>query len=66
MYVDQPTSYMRQGSDKKVYKLKKALYALKQAPRAWYSRIYTYFARAGFKKCPYEHTLYVKSGEGSI
>jgi len=50
-----------------VYKLKKALYGLKQAPRAWYSRIESYFTAQGFKKCPYEHTLFIKTGgEGKL
>lgn len=47
--------------------MKKALYGLKQPPRAWYSRINAYFAREGFKKCPYEHSLFVKCvGGGKI
>ena len=40
--------------------MKKALYGLKQAPRAWYSRIEGYFLKCGFKKCNYEHTLFIK------
>ncbi|CAL8095197.1 unnamed protein product [Prunus armeniaca] len=55
--------YVQPGKEKQVYRLKKALYRLKQAPRAWYSRIEAYFAREGFQKCPYEHTLFTKSGE---
>lgn len=50
---------MQQGCEK-VYKLKKALYRLKQAPKAWYNCIDTYFLKAGFQKCSYEHTLYIK------
>lgn len=62
VYVEQPLGYVKQGHEEKVYKLKKALYGLKQAPRAWYSRIESYFKREGFEKCPYEHTLFMKSG----
>lgn len=61
VYVDQPPGYVQQGSEKKVYRLKKALYGLKQTSRAWYSHINAYFSKASFKKCPYEHTLYIKS-----
>lgn len=53
---------MKQGHENQVYKLKKALYELKQAPRAQYSRIDEHFAKEGFLKCPYEHTLYIKAG----
>lgn len=64
IFNDQPPSYVKLGSENKVYKLKKALYGLKQAPRAWYSRIEAYFLKEGFQKCPYEHTLFIKIGEG--
>ncbi|CAJ2672171.1 unnamed protein product [Trifolium pratense] len=64
VYIEQPPGYVVKGSEHKVYKLKKALYGLKQAPRAWYSCIEDHFEKAGFIKCPYEHTLFIKSGEG--
>lgn len=64
VFVHQPPGYIKAGNEHKVYRLKKALYGLKQAPRAWYNRIESYFLNEGFKKCPYEHTLFVKVGEG--
>ena len=67
VYVNQPPSYVKIGTEEKVYKLKKVLYGLKQAPRAWYSRIESYFIQSGFSKCPYEHTLFIKTrDEGKI
>ncbi|GKC06953.1 retrovirus-related pol polyprotein from transposon TNT 1-94 [Tanacetum coccineum] len=63
VFIDQPPGYIKKGAEQKVYRLKKALYGLKQAPRAWYSRIESYFTKEGFKRCPYEHTLFVKAGE---
>jgi len=44
---------------------------LKQASRASFSRIESYFLREGFVRCPSEHTLFVKThqecqGEGKI
>nr|GEW79168.1 retrovirus-related Pol polyprotein from transposon TNT 1-94 [Tanacetum cinerariifolium] len=38
----------------------------KKAPRAWYSRIESYFTKEGFKRFPYEHTLFVKAGERDL
>jgi hypothetical protein len=38
VYVEQPLAY-RKGNDSQVYKLKKALYRLRQAPRARYRKI---------------------------
>uniref|UniRef100_A0A251RQU6 Putative ribonuclease H-like domain, Reverse transcriptase, RNA-dependent DNA polymerase n=1 Tax=Helianthus annuus TaxID=4232 RepID=A0A251RQU6_HELAN len=67
VYIEQPEGYIKKGEEKKVCFLKRALYGLKQAPRAWYSRIDTYFIKNEFKKCIYEHTLYIKNtSEGKI
>jgi hypothetical protein len=62
VYVDQPLGY-KKGDNSQVYKLNKALYGLRQAPRAWYSKIESYFITEGFVKCPHEHTLFVKQGD---
>ncbi|GKV14990.1 hypothetical protein SLEP1_g25791 [Rubroshorea leprosula] len=64
VFIDQPPGYVKYGSEHKVYRLKKALYGVKQAPIAWYSRIDTYFLKEGFQKCLYEYTLYIKFGDG--
>ena len=48
IYVEQPQGFEIAGKENKVYKLKKALYGLNKAPRAWYSRIDTYFQQKGF------------------
>jgi hypothetical protein len=61
IYVNQPLGYDN-GDSKMVYKLRKALYGLRQAPRAWYSKIEAYFSSEKFEKCPHEHTLFVKYG----
>lgn len=52
---------MKEGEARKVYKLKRALYGLKQDPRSWNARINDYFIKNGFSKCPYEHALYMKT-----
>nr|KYP70091.1 Retrovirus-related Pol polyprotein from transposon TNT 1-94 [Cajanus cajan] len=60
IYIEQPPGYMKSGEEKKVLKLKKVLYGSKQAPRAWNTRIDTYFKENRFEQCPHEHALYVK------
>ena len=64
IFIDQPFGYMKFGNEHIVYKLKKALYELKQALQAWYNRIETYFLQEGFHKYPYEHTFFIKLGDG--
>ena len=66
VYVKQPPGYKKVGEKRKVLKLKKALYNLKQAPRTWNFRINGYLKRKGFKQFPYEHSVYVKKVEGKI
>lgn len=39
---------------------------MKQAPRAWNTRIDTYFKKNGFTQCPYEAALYVKKYRNNI
>ena len=66
VYVQQPIGFMKLGEEEKVYRLRKALYELKQALRAWYNKIETYFLRNGFEIFFCEHTLFTKSKGGKI
>lgn len=65
VYIDHPPGYVKQGSEAKAYKLKKALYWLKQAPRSWYTCIEAYFEKAGFYRCPYKHSIFNKFSTSS-
>ena len=66
VYIEQPRGFELKENGEKVYKLRKALYGLRQAPRAWYSRIEGYFESKGFTKCYFEHTLFVKKEEEGV
>ncbi|GJV06803.1 retrovirus-related pol polyprotein from transposon TNT 1-94 [Tanacetum coccineum] len=47
-----------------VYRLKKALYRLKQAPRAWYDELSNFFVSKGFSKGSIDPSLFItKHGE---
>lgn len=48
------------GAKGKVCKLKKALYALKQSPRAWFERFKIAMVKAGYKQTQANHTLFIK------
>lgn len=60
VYVCQPEGFEKKGEEHKVYKLFKALYGLRQAPRAWYTKLRKCLENLGFEKCLYEHAVYVK------
>lgn len=59
--MDQPEGFVKKGEEDKVYRLNKSLYDLKQAPRAWFSQIESYFIHKGFEKSNYDRTLFSKS-----
>ena len=63
---EQPPSYEVSSEENKVYILKISLYWLKQAPRAWYSRIASYLMSNGFSKSDGEPTLYIKVANGNV
>jgi hypothetical protein len=60
VYVEQPQGYEITRQNNKVYRLKKALYGLNQAPMAWYSHIDSYLTQNGFQRSECEWTLYIK------
>ncbi|KAK0591710.1 hypothetical protein LWI29_006734 [Acer saccharum] len=63
VYLEQPFGYVVKDQEDKVLKLKKALYGLKKAPRAWNSRIDKYFQQNGYVKYPHKHALYSKTNK---
>jgi hypothetical protein len=60
VYVQQPPGYEIKGEEDKVYKLYKALYRLKHAPRAWNHKIDPYLYQNGFSKNQSKPSLYIK------
>nr|GEW53211.1 hypothetical protein [Tanacetum cinerariifolium] len=50
LYVNQPDVFVDPYHHDKVYRLKKDLYALKQAPRAWYDELSNFLVSKGFSK----------------
>ena len=60
VYIDNAKGFVVHGKDTHVCKLKKALYGLKKAPTAWYSRIDSYLQSLGFTKSDSDSNLYYK------
>ncbi|GJQ98573.1 putative ribonuclease H-like domain-containing protein [Tanacetum coccineum] len=50
VYVSQPEGFIDPEFPNHVYNLKKALYDLKQAPRAWYDKLSSFLIEHGFTK----------------
>jgi len=65
VYVTQPPGFIIKGKEYSLFRLNKALYGSKQAPRAWNKRIDKFFVEKGFKKCLAEHEVYAKGNEGT-
>ncbi|WVZ26585.1 hypothetical protein V8G54_005129 [Vigna mungo] len=59
VYVRQPPGFVK-GGELKVFNLNKALYGLRQAPRAWNAHINAWLIKNGFQKCTVEFGVYVK------
>lgn len=47
LYMEKPPSYEVVGDEKKVYRLKRALYVIKKAPWVWYNMIDSYLMSNG-------------------
>jgi hypothetical protein len=60
VYVKQPPGFDREGYPNHVYKLHKALYRLKQAPRAWYECLRDFLIENGFRIGKADSTLFTR------
>ena len=58
VYLVQPKGFVKQVEEHLVYKLNKALYELKQAPRSWYDKIDSFFLQPSYKRSKNDHNLY--------
>jgi hypothetical protein len=60
VYIEHPRGFEFEHRKTHVCRLKKALYGLNQAPRAWYGRIYIFLISLGFTKSQFDSNLYFK------
>ena len=62
VYIEKPEGFVDPSKRDMVYRLHKALYDLKQAPRAWYERLHKYLINIGFQRTNDNNILYIKEG----
>ena len=60
IYMKQPPHFENEKFPNHIYNLSKALYNLKQAPRAWYERLSRFLLENGFSMGRVDTTLFVK------
>nr|GFB97911.1 ribonuclease H-like domain, reverse transcriptase, RNA-dependent DNA polymerase [Tanacetum cinerariifolium] len=60
VYVSRPDGFIKTEDKGKVYRLRKALYGLRQAPRAWYTKLDKTLKLLNFKKCALEQAVYTR------
>ncbi|GKE13760.1 retrovirus-related pol polyprotein from transposon TNT 1-94, partial [Tanacetum coccineum] len=66
VYISQPEGFVDQDNPSHVYKLKKALYDLKQAPRAWYDMLSSFLISQQFSKGAVDPTLFTRHTRNDI
>jgi hypothetical protein len=67
VYVRQPVGFVMAGQEGKVLRLRKVLYGLRQAPRAWNSKLDYTLKKMDFVQSEHEHAMYRRShGDGIL
>ena len=60
IFIRQPPGFAVKGAEHRVLRLRKVLYGLRQAPRAWNAKLDATLDELGFTRCATEHTLYTR------
>ena len=64
--MDQPIGFVVKGQERKVCRLNRSLYVLKQSFRQWYKRFHQEAISNGFLMIEEDHCVYAKRFEGSF
>ncbi|CAN0102501.1 unnamed protein product, partial [Heterosigma akashiwo] len=57
VYVKQPPGFVDKDHPHKVWKLKKALYGLRQSPRLWYNTLHEFLLQQNFVRSDYDSNI---------
>ena len=64
IYMQQLEGFVKKGKANLVYRLKKSLYRLKQAPWQWYRKFDSFMTDQGCHKTQADHSVFVKNFDG--
>lgn len=64
--MNQPSGCVVQGKERKVYKLQRAIYDLKQSPRAWFDKFSGTIGKYDFTQCYSDHFVFAYCQDSSI
>jgi hypothetical protein len=65
VYVYQPSGFAIPGKEDKVLRLRKTLYGLRQAPRAWNAKLDSMLKGMDFEQSPHEAAIYRRDNGGN-
>lgn len=63
VYIDLPPRFENTNNSRRVYKLKKSLYSLKQSPRAWFDRSTKLVKREGYFQRQKDHNFFFRHSQ---
>nr|GEU70596.1 hypothetical protein [Tanacetum cinerariifolium] len=66
VYISQPDGFVDPDNLNHMYKLKKALYGWKQAPRAWYDMLSSFLLSQDFSKGSVDPTLFIRKNGNDL
>ncbi|GJX20803.1 retrovirus-related pol polyprotein from transposon TNT 1-94 [Tanacetum coccineum] len=66
VYISQPEGFVDPDNPSHVYKLKKALYGINQAPRAWYDMLSSFLIPQHFSKGVVDPTLFTRKAGNDL
>ena len=58
VYMEQPPGFVAQGESRKVCRLHKAIYGLKQYPKAWFGKFSEVVLKFGLQCCHSDHFVF--------
>ena len=66
VYIEQPPGFVARGKIRKVCRLRKSLYGLKQSPRAWFSKFSQAVETFGIQKSKSNYSVFYKNSNSSF